>query len=170
MSKYFDKLRIVILLSELSDDHNDLTKLFKMYGIQDYVYTIETKYGVVKHGESAYTVGPNGERLYRQLGHLIGWKRRLTGSSGSEMRIVAEEYKKMYGEPLDRNDVTVRITDLTGVPYAKDECIDLERCLINESIKANGRAPIGNTDATTKRIELAEHNLKRLTTVFKFDE
>jgi hypothetical protein len=170
MSKYFNKQRIVILLSALSSDHNDLTKLFKLHGIQDYVYTIETKYGVVKHGESANTIGPNGERLYRQLGHLLGWERRLTGSSGAEMRIVAEEYEKMYGEPLTRNDVTVRITDLTGVPYAKDECVALERCLINESIKTDGRAPIGNSDATTKRIEMAEHNLKRLTTVLKFDE
>lgn len=160
---------LVIRLAASTVEHTDILKIFKQHNIKDYVYTIETERAIVKHGMSANTTGPCGERIYRQLGHLLGWNTRLTGSSGSEMRIVADDYEQAYGEQLTRWDVTLKVYNMTDVPEAESYCLDFERGLINESIRTDGCAPVGNVDATTRRAAQAEKNMAQILRLFEVE-
>ena len=140
-------------------DWTVVAKVMKAYGIKKYTYTFGCTNGVLKHGLSADTNSQIGDRIYRQSGHLEGWSGRLTSDSGSDMRIIADEYRAKYNKTLDRKDVWIQVYDLTDSPDPELEIEQHEDHLIQESIKAsNGSAPIGNKDHKTKKRSVKAKN------------
>ena len=142
-------------------DWTDVKKIMKHYGIKKYTYTFGCSDGVLKHGLSGDTKSQIGDRIYRQAGHLEGWSGRLNSPSGSDMRIIADEYRVKYSKTLDRKDVWIQVYDFTDANDPDTEIEMHEEHLIQESIKANqGRAPMGNKDyKTMKRSSKAKNTL-----------
>lgn len=122
---------------------------------------------VVKHGLSAESTARDGDRVYRQAGHLEGWKRRLKGPNGSEMRINASEFLEKHGFPLFRQNIRIDIVDMTN---ATNEDIEgLERKMINETIdQTKGTPPIGNRDSETLAYAKQVRNHQTLEKFFDF--
>lgn len=173
--KYANNPTIKFVLSELSD-FTDITKIMKSNGIIYYVYAFVTDRGVVKYGYSADAFSNWGERIYRQAGHLLGWSRRLNGSSGSDMRVISDNYYAKYNEVLDRNKVTIYVIDMSHLPEPdcqnpELQCKILERSLINQCINnSNGQAPIGNVDQETKMNGYVYRNTKKFNELFEIIE
>ena len=157
----------------------DLSKLFKASKICNlmkskkithYVYIFACAKGVLKYGYSSDNSRNYGDRVYRQAGHLEGWHTKLNGSSGSDMRVISENYQKKYNEVLDRKNVQLCIIDLTNhdVPESlESHCKNLERMLINDCIERNGAAPIGNVDNVTGSNVRKHKNEKQLKKFFE---
>jgi len=146
----------------------DVAKIMKEYGIEKYTYTFGCKKGVLKHGLSRDTNSQIGDRIYRQSGHLEGWNGRLRSQSGSDMRIIADDYRTKYDKTLDRKDVWIQVYDFTNA-QDPDEIIELhEEHLIKESIKASdGNAPMGNKDYKTKFRTVKAKNTIMAKTLFE---
>lgn len=141
-------------------DLNNFTEILEiMKGISSYVYTFRIRTLVLKHGMSEHNNERNGDRLYRQAGHLPGWPTRLSGSSGSDMRLILDRWYEKTGEKPTRYDITIDVYDLTHVP---DHCRTLENHLIDEHVVANGNTPIGNIDVSSRRRVVRQSNLKAL--------
>jgi hypothetical protein len=142
----------------------DICDFFEVNKIDDYVYKIfYKKHFLIKTGVSAETSGQPGDRAYRQIGHLVGWKNRLVGPNGDEMEDIARDFEKLTGIVLNRNDITLEIINMTNVTgNVKDECLDLERHFINSYVDFFGEPPIGNKDQTTKIYETVSKNEKNL--------
>lgn len=152
--KYKHNPTIQIDLSTLKDP-TEILSVMKSLGIFYYVYLFVSPNGVLKYGQSSSNNGVAGERIYRQAGHLFGWKKRLSGSSGSDMRIIADDYQNKYSTILNKNDVYIYVIDMTNLPMPdchniEFHCKDLEKSLIQECIDFCGQAPIGNKDLDTK--------------------
>ncbi len=161
------KQTIVIDLGKCRD-WTDVKKIMKHYGIKKYTYTFGCKEGVLKHGLSGDTNSQAGDRIYRQAGHLEGWNGRLTSASGSDMRIIADDYRAKYNKTLDRKDVWIQVHDFTDADNPDYEIEMHEQHLINESIKANdGRAPMGNKDYKTRRRSFKAKNIRTMQELFE---
>jgi len=151
------------------------------WAIEAYVYQFRTAAEIIKTGMSADFMSQWGERIYRQAGHLPGWPMnyRLTGSSGSDMALIAQEYREKTGRLLDRNQVAIDVIDMTqsyqpGTHIISDRreqvrraCLELERLLITESVTRMGRLPIGNRDSGSQFCERAYHNEQRIAQFFE---
>ena len=75
----------------------DISLFMKSHKIDKYLYQIMYKGIVIKYGMSADNSRNYGERIYRQIGHLRSWgTQRLNGSSGSDWRIVEEDFETLY--------------------------------------------------------------------------
>ena len=127
----------------------DISLFMKSHKIEKYLYKIMYKGIVIKFGMSADNSRNYGERIYRQIGHLRSWgNQRLTGSSGSDWRIVEEDFENMYGIPIDKNYIKIKIWDLTNYPFITinpwNEVLILESQLIARYVDAVGEKPIGN--------------------------
>lgn len=155
LEKYKDRLRIEISLSQCHDP-KDICAIMKHYKIEDYVYAFIWDNRIVKYGYSADYTGSPGERIYRQAGHLAGWRKPLRGSSGSDMLQIRMDFQEKYGQDLDRNEVVIWVVDMTKRPTDPDtydslrSCQELERHLINECVDYSKAAPIGNKDHATQ--------------------
>ena len=149
-------------------DWTDVAKIMKAHGIEKYTYTFGCKEGVLKHGLSGDTNSQIGDRIYRQAGHLEGWNGRLRSQSGSDMRIIADDYRSKYNKTLDRKDVWITVHDFTD---AQDPDLEIEMHedhLIQESIKAtNGIAPMGNKDHRTKKRAFKAKNTVSIQRLFE---
>ena len=144
--------KIIMIDLGACDSWTDVSKILKQHGIKYYTYSFISKNGILKHGRSADNQPHWGERIYRQAGHLEGWDGRLRSSSGSDMRIIAEEYQKKYNEVLDRKDISIRVVDCTDASDPERETIVIEEYLISETMKHNGGcAPLGNKDTKTRK-------------------
>jgi hypothetical protein len=137
------------------DSFNQICDIFAELKITKYVYDFTYNSIVIKYGISADLSCTWGERVYRQAGHLEGWEKRLSGSSGSDMRIINEDYFDQYGSKLNRDRMYLTIRDLTNAvnDHSTDRawpCKKLERELIKEHIIRHGKAPIGNKDDEKK--------------------
>lgn len=149
-------------------DWTDVSKIMKSYGIKKYTYTFGCKEGVLKHGLSGDTRSQMGDRIYRQAGHLEGWNGRLSSQSGSDMRIIADDYRAKYGRVLDRKNVWIQVNDFSNADDPDYMIEAHEEYLIEESIKANnGRAPMGNKDYRTHRRSFRAKNTIRIKQLFE---
>jgi len=127
----------------------DVSLFMKSHKIDKYLYQIMYKGIVIKFGMSADNSRNYGERIYRQIGHLRSWgNQRLTGSSGSDWRIVEEDFENLYGIPIDKDYIKIKIWDLTDYPFITinpwNEVLILESQLIARYVEAVGEKPIGN--------------------------
>lgn len=150
---------------------SEISGLMKSKDIISYVYIFTCSNGVLKYGYSSDNSRQHGDRVYRQAGHLDGWGYKLNGSSGSDMRVIADNYKTKYGINLDRSDVKLTIIDLSkhGTPGSQEHhCKTLERLLIDNCIERNGAAPIGNIDNVTESNVRRHKNSKQLEKFFEF--
>jgi len=164
--KLFDPLHI--RLSSLKS-YTSILDLMKLNNIHDYVYWFSTDQEILKYGESANAIGPVGERVYRQAGHLAGWHAQLdVNTSGKDMRDIAADYRAKHGVELNRNDVTLHIINLTSCANPKFECERLERNLIDKHIELFGHPPIGNKDYQTKFAHRRHKNEKLLENFVEF--
>ncbi len=149
-------------------DWTDVKKIMKHYGIKKYTYTFGCKEGVLKHGLSGDTNSQAGDRIYRQAGHLEGWNGRLTSASGSDMRIIADDYRAKYKRTLDRREVWIQVYDFSNAIDPDLEIEMHEQHLINESIKCNnGTAPMGNKDYKTRRTTVRAKNTLMIQELFE---
>lgn len=149
-------------------DWTDVSKIMKAYGIKKYTYTFGCKEGVLKHGLSGDTGSQMGDRIYRQAGHLEGWNGRLSSQSGSDMRIIADDYRAKYDRVLNRQDVWIQVHDFSDADDPDYMIEAHEEYLIEESIKANnGRAPMGNKDYKTRRRSVRAKNTVRIKQLFE---
>jgi hypothetical protein len=135
----------------------EISDLMKQFKIRKYLYSVRYKGIMIKYGMSADNSRTYGERIYRQIGHSKSWEtdldingnsKRLNGSSGSDWRIVEEDFEKYYGFPIDKKDMVVTIYDVTNYPFKTidpwTEINVMESTLIETYVELVGQKPIGN--------------------------
>lgn len=128
----------------------DISSIVKSFGTKKYVYTFEFESKIIKHGISVDEKSIPGERIYRQAGHLEGWKSRLApGSAGDDMREISAKFCNKTGSPLNRKGMKIVVRDVTNVdsPSITDKNFyvkQLERQLIKDYANSNNELPIGN--------------------------
>jgi hypothetical protein len=127
----------------------DVLQIMKNIQAERYVYTFTYQDDIIKHGISTDLKSLYGERIYRQAGHLDGWKQRLYGPSGDDMIYINADYFAKTGEHLNRLGMKIIIRDLTMIesPSVSDPAFHvkkLERDLIKEYFDQHGCLPIGN--------------------------
>jgi len=128
----------------------EISRIMKLHNVLYYVYTFEYQGQVIKHGISVDKNSNYGDRIYRQAGHLEGWKYyRLRGPNGNDMRLIDAAYYAKNGEHLNRLGMKIIVRDLTNVPSPSlaDKTFhvkQLERQLIREYKDQNDQLPIGN--------------------------
>jgi len=137
-----------INVSDLSSPY-DISLYMKGKKITKYLYQITYKGTVLKYGMSADNSRNYGERLYRQIGHIKSWGTlRLTGSSGSDFRIIEEDFQNLNGTEIDKNFVEIRVWDVSNYPFTTinpwNEVLAMESQLITKYVDAVGKKPIGN--------------------------
>lgn len=135
-------------ISKINDAY-DICRMMRQAKIDKYVYEIMWKGIVIKYGMSADNSRTYGERLYRQIGHSKSWcGKRLVCSSGSDWRIIEEDFLNTYGMDLDKNYLHVKIWDVTNYPFETinpwDEVYFMEQELIRKYKEVVGSKPIGN--------------------------
>jgi hypothetical protein len=127
----------------------DVLQIMKDLRVKKYVYTFTYQDDIIKHGISTDLKSLYGERIYRQAGHLDGWKQQLYGPSGNDMIYINTDYFAKTGRHLNRLGTKIIIRDLTSVesPSMSDSAFHvkkLERELIKEYFDQHGCSPIGN--------------------------
>lgn len=127
----------------------EICKRMSAAKIDKYIYRINYKGIVLKYGMSADKSRAYGERLYRQIGHAESWgNKRLVCSSGADWRIIEDDFKKLYGYPIDKDDLKICIWDTTNYPFTTinpwDEIYHMEQELILKYKEIVGSKPLGN--------------------------
>ena len=127
----------------------DILQIMKHASVRKYVYTFSYLDNIIKHGISGDLKSNPGDRIYRQAGHLDGWKSRLYGPCGADMICINADYFAKTGEHLNRLGMKIKIYDLTNVesPSVADPMFhvkQLERQLIKEYFDEHNCLPIGN--------------------------
>jgi hypothetical protein len=135
----------------------DLSLSMKNLKISKYLYQVTFKGIVLKYGMSADNSRSFGERIYRQIGHSKSWgNSRLTGSSGSDWRIIEEDFFNLYGIEIDRNFMVVKIWDVSNYPFTTInpwfEINAIEQQLIERYVLAVGEKPLGNINDESNAI------------------
>jgi hypothetical protein len=135
----------------------DICYIMEKNGVKYYTYTIQSNNGVIKHGKAAdkeWCYGTWGNRLYRQIGGLLGWGNyELNDTSAKQMR---EQMRKFFPE-LTKTDITVTVYDYTDELTGEDDK-EIDRVLLNEEdamikkhIATYGVSPALNIQRTRTR-------------------
>ena len=127
----------------------DISSYMKKHNIDKYLYMVKYKGIVLKYGMSADNSRTYGDRIYRQIGHSKSWgDLRLTGSSGSDWRIIEEDFETTYGCSIDKNFLKIKLWDVSQYPFETinpwHEVLMMESQLISKYVDAVGEKPIGN--------------------------
>jgi len=127
----------------------DISVFMKKKEISKYLYQIMYKGIVLKYGMSADNSRTYGERIYRQIGHSRSWgEQRLTGSSGSEWRIIEEDFQNQYGVDIHKDFLKIKLWNVSKYPFKTInpwfEVRAMEAVLIDRYRDAVGEKPIGN--------------------------
>lgn len=127
----------------------EICRIMRKSNIDKYVYEIMWKGIVIKYGMSADNSRAYGERLYRQIGHSKSWgDQRLVCASGSDWRIIEEDFENQYKFPLDKDNLKITIWDATNYLFTTinpwDEVYFMEQELIRKYKEVVGVKPIGN--------------------------
>jgi hypothetical protein len=142
--------------------HNDITAMVAPMKIQRYTYEFRLvrvfldnytqrvfKFGRSDNHQSHTPV----ERIYRLAGHLPGWDSTLNiplrGPSGDDMIDICENYYKLTGHRILKDDVIIRIHDFTNIPSPSQSDPEFlikkhERYLIKQYKETYGVLPVGN--------------------------
>lgn len=136
----------------------DICGYFRDRKIKEYLYCITYKGIVLKYGMSEGNQPSPGDRLYRQVGHSQSWSTPLNGPNGSDWLIIERDMQQKYGIVMHKDDIAVKIWDLTKYPFAtinqRAEIEKMEAELIDQYLSVVGQKPIGNIYDT-------EHALNR---------
>lgn len=139
-----------IAVSSLSDPY-EICRRMRKAKIDKYIYQIMWKGIVIKYGMSADNSRTFGERVYRQIGHSKSWgDKRLVCASGADWRIIEEDFFNKYGFDLDKDNLSIKIWDVTNYPFITinpwDEVYFMEQELIRKYTEVVGSKPIGNVN------------------------
>jgi hypothetical protein len=132
-------------------DPYEICHFCKKHNIDWYLYRINFKGIVLKYGMSADRSRNHGDRAYRQIAHAESWNElRNTGSSGSDWRIIEEDFYKLYGIKVDRKFMQIEFWNLTNYPFMstnpRNEVLRMENELIEKYVDLVGEKPIGNVN------------------------
>ena len=130
---------------------SQIIEIVKQLGIKKYTYEIRCKNITIKYGMSDALTTQEGERIYRQIGHLDSWgKEKLQGQNGAEFLDYNQEYKNRYSENMNHNDIVITIWNFDNYPFetinSASEIESAEIELIETFTKFHGEKPIGNID------------------------
>lgn len=139
-----------ISLNGITDPWEIIDKI-KQLNVKSYTYEIRHKNTTIKYGMSDATTTQQGERIYRQVGHLDSFKnKKLNGPNGSEFLDINKKYKNKYGVDIDHNDITLTIWSFDNYNFRTldtvKEIMDAETELIETYKNQYGELAIGNID------------------------
>jgi len=151
----------------------DISIIMNNQKVRKYLYRIKWKNVVIKFGMSFDNSRNCGERVYRQLGHCKSWgTQRLNGSSGSDWRVIEDDFYNLYGFHMDHRDIELTIYDFTDYPFVTanewSELNSMEIHLINSYTKLVGSKPIGNVHDDENFVKKASPLKAVLEDLFKF--
>lgn len=157
------------------DKPADILWIMRHAGVKKYVYTFCYQEEIIKHGISVDIKSNPGDRIYRQAGHLDGWKARLFGPCGDDMVYINADYFAKTGEHLNRLGMKIVVRDLTDVesPSMSDSNFhvkQLERQLIKEYYDKHNRLPIGNIKDEAHVDNKGYVSKKRFNAIFSFED
>jgi len=146
-----------IEVTDLSSAY-DISSYMKDMRVDKYLYMIKFNGTVIKYGMSADNSVNYGERLYRQIGHSESWgSSRLTCTSGEDWRDIEEKFKNIYGIPLDKDSLSIKVWDVTKYPFqtidTDNEIKYMESTLIDRYRLAVGETPIGNINDGRSKLQ-----------------
>ena len=123
----------------------------KLLGIKKYTYEIRCKNITIKYGMSDAATTRPGERIYRQIGHLLSWgPTRLFGMNGIDFLAIDAEYYDTYQENMNHNDIVIYVWNFDNYPFITidswNEINNAEIELIENHATMYGGKPIGNID------------------------
>jgi hypothetical protein len=139
-----------VSLNGITDPWEIINKI-KQLNIKSYTYEIRHKNTTINYGMSDATTTQQGERIYRQIGHLDSFKnKKLVGPNGSEFLEINKKYKNKYGVDIDHNDITIIIWCFDNYNFrtldSVKEIMDAETELIDTYKNQYGELAIGNID------------------------
>lgn len=140
---------IMVDVGQLTEP-SEIRRIMKSHNIQDYLYRVVYDDSiVVKYGMSCPVDKTQyGDRVYRQIGHMYGWDKKLASKSGEEWCDIEKAYYDQYGVILHKDKLKITIWDLTNYDFKtinrKDEINVIEGIMIQHHIDAVGTKPIGN--------------------------
>lgn len=154
------------------DAPSAISTIMKSYKIDRYCYQIMFKGIVLKYGMSADNSKNYGDRVYRQIGHSKSWgDKRLNGSSGADWRIIEEDFLDLYGFPIDKDYMKLKLWDLTHYPFVTinpwDEVNAIEAQLIDAYVQAVGEKPLGNINDEANVVRKAGIRVDLLANLFE---
>jgi hypothetical protein len=133
----------------------EIMDIMKQLSIKKYTYEIRCNNITIKFGMSDATTTQDGERIYRQIGHLDSWgENKLSGDNGIEFLDYNKEYKSRYGKDMDHNEIIICVWNFDFYPFETiDTTSEIESAeieLIENYKNIYGGKPIGNIDDTHK--------------------
>ena len=158
------KPTIIIHLKELKKPI-DISRVMGQHEIHSYGYAFVTTEGIIKYGESSDNSSTWGERVYRQAAHLPGWPQTARSASGADMRLIALDFEKKYGRELHKDTVCIEIYQAKH----KTHGLDIERDLLAQCVRNNGRVPLGNRERSSQALQRQVANTRQLEKFLDFD-
>jgi hypothetical protein len=130
---------------------SEIMDIVKQLGIKKYTYEVRCKNITIKFGMSDASTTQDGERIYRQIGHLDSWENnKLSGDNGAEFLDYNREYYNRYNENMNHNDMVITIWNFDNYPFetidSSSEIESAEIELIETYSKLYSERPIGNVD------------------------
>lgn len=131
---------------------SDLCGILKANDIQRYAYAIKHKNQIMKVGMSADNAHHYGDRIYRQVANLPGWKTIPRSGCGKDILTVVHDYQQETGMIVHKDDCTVEVWDVTNVPQSsfriQREAELAENDLLSQYEELYKKLPIGNPKDT----------------------
>lgn len=150
----------------------DICGYFRNNKIKEYLYRINYKGIVLKFGMSEGNQPNPGDRLYRQVGHSQTWPAPLNGPNGADWLIIERDMHQKYGITMHKDDITVKIWNLTKYPFntinQRAEIERMEAELIDQYVSVVGQKPLGNIYDT--EYALYRYNISKNVMTALFEE
>tara|TARA_B110000285_G_scaffold5647_1_gene5990 strand:- start:46 stop:564 length:519 start_codon:yes stop_codon:yes gene_type:complete len=152
----------------------DILSIFKNRSLQNYCYAfwVSTSDKQILMNIGMSEGSEIGDRIYRKIGNLPGWKYRFTGRYGSSMRLVVEATEKRFDNlKIHKDDVSIHIWDTNDLisPNFNSPTVEAEKKLIRDSKKKFGCIPAGNIQDPNDRNKSLVHR-KHFDSLFEMNE
>jgi len=150
--KKFNALPIKLIKLKDLKSYTDIKGIFRREGILRYLYTIKYKGKVIKYGIS-HKIQEPADRIYTQIGHMLGWdKPLLLRSKKTTGNAIAKLMQLVDPENFHKNNVELEIYDFTNYDFelaSSDRSIYAEMQNAEEYLKKRffdqyGSYPLGN--------------------------
>jgi hypothetical protein len=130
---------------------SEIMSIVKQLNIKKYVYEVRHDSHTIKFGMSDASTTQDGERIYRQIGHLDSWGlNKLLGGNGSEFLTYNQNYKNRYTIDIDHNNIVIILWSFDNYTFqtinTTSEIQSAEIELIEAHEKFYQEKPIGNID------------------------
>jgi len=129
-------------------ESRELHGILRRAKVLSYAYAIKHKNSIMKIGESSDKATVYGSRLVRQVGNMPGFDEHRKSGSGKEMLSVVEDFEKLHGITVHKDDCSVMVWNVSGVKttsFAERKIsLQAEDSLVTQHEKINGCLPPGN--------------------------